>query len=275
LRTRPLPTFKKIKIKILRTKIIILLLAGHGALQAQNSQPVSSQPKPAIQCVELTQLPQLSVKEQETSGNVVFRYTEGATFIYTCNKQVLIKAWYQFESAFDKAGKPAYSQQRYRSFVFTKGQKFGSYTDEHRGFIDAKLITEPTLSGEWPFQQQYLYDSIAGGAMVFVDSRRISGTDTLKERYHFVNSADAGTSEDMQLYYTGKAPGSGFSLCPRLDSVKQQRLCRIVYTVKASGGGSQKNQPGSYAISMKDVPVADKDTAAIMAIFRRDKWGKD
>jgi hypothetical protein len=265
----------------LRTKIIILLLAGHGALQAQNSQPAASNTEQRseqnwpIQCVELTQLPQLSVKEQDTSGNVVFGYTEGSTFIYTFNRQVLIQSWYQVDSAFDKAGKPAYSKQRYRSFVFTKGQKYGSYTDEHSYFNDAKVLTEPTLSGEWPFQQQYLYDSITSGAMVFVDGRRVSGTDTLTERYHFVNPADAGTSEDMQLYYTGKSPVSGFSLCPQLDSAKQQRLCRIVFTIKAAGSSSQKNQPGSYAISMKDVPVADKDTAAIMAIFRQDKWRKE
>lgn len=266
---------------MLRTKIIILLLAGQGALHAQNSQPaasnteVRSEQNWPIQCVELSQLPQLSVKEYDQSGNIVSKCTEGSTFIYTFNKQVLIKAWYQFESAFDKAAKPAFSQQRYRSFVFTKGQKYGSYTDEHRGFNDAKLITEVTLSGEWAFQQQYLYDSIASGAMVLVDSRHIRGTDTLTEQYHFVNPADAGTTEDMQLYYTNKTPGSGFSLCPQLDSAKQQRLCRIVYTVKASGGGSQKNLPGSYAILMKDVPVADKDTVAIMAMFKRDKWRKE
>jgi hypothetical protein len=258
----------------LRIKIIILLLAGYSSLPAQNSLTPRSQPQSPVQCVELVQLPQPYTKEQDREGNVVSGYREGSTFIYTFNRQVLIQTWYQVDSAFDKAGKPAYSRQRYRSFVFTKGQKYGSYTDAYRGFIDAKVLTEPTLSGEWPFQQQYLYDSIASGAMAFVDSRRIKGNDTLTERYHFVNPADAGTSEDMELYYTGKIPGSGFSLCPQLDSIKQQRLCRIVYTIKASGAGSQKNQPGSYAISMKDVPVADKDTAAIMAIFRRDKWGE-
>jgi hypothetical protein len=260
---------------MMRTKITILLLASHSIAQGQSSLPVSNQQNATIQCVAVTQLPPVSVKEQDSSGKIISGYTEGTTFIYTCNRQVLIQTWYQFDSAFDKAGKPTFGQQRYRSFVFTKGQKFGSYTDEHNYFNDAKVITEFTLSAEWPFQQRYLYDSIASGAMVFVDSRRTSGTDTLKERYHFVNPADAGTSEDMQLYYTGKAPGSGFSLCPQLDSVKQQRLCRIVYTVKASGGGSQKNLPGSYAISMKDVPVADKDTAAIRAMFRRDKWGNN
>ncbi len=257
----------------MRIKLITLLLAGYSSLPAQSSLAPGSQPQSPVQCVELVQLPQQYIKEQDPEGNVVSGYREGSTFIYTFNRQVLIQAWYQVDSAFDKAEKPAYSQQRYRNFVFTKGQKFGSYTDAYRGFIDAKVLTEPTLSGEWAFQQQYLYDSIASSAMVFVDSRRIAGTDTLAEWYHFVHPADAGTSEDMQLYYTGTSPGSGFSLCPRLDSVKQQRLCRIVYTVKA--GGSPKNQPGSFAISMKDVPVAGKDTAAIMAIFRRDKWGKD
>jgi hypothetical protein len=259
---------------MMHTKIVILLLAGHSILQGQSSVPAGNQQNGPIQCVELSQWPQVSAEESNPGGTVVTGIRESTTLIYTYYNQVLIRSGYYFDSAFDNAGRPAFTELRHRTMVFTKGSMYGSYTDERFKLLDVKVNTETFLAGEWIFQQQYLYDSIAGGAVTFTGSNRISGTDTLKESYHCINPAGKSTTADLQLYFTGKQPGSSFSLCPRLDSMKQQRLCRIVYTFNDTGGSRQKNQPDSYSISlaMKPIPVADKDTAAIMAIFRRDKW---
>jgi hypothetical protein len=271
--------YNKMKKIIMRTKIITLLLACHGIVQGQSSRPAAtntreqSGPNWPIQCVELRQQPAVYVEETDPRGKTVKGYRDSTTFIYTRNNQVLVQSWYQVDSAFDDKGRPGFSQLRQRSLVFTKGQKYGSYTDAYRHFYDLKVVAETFLSGEWAFQQQHLYDSIASGACTLKGSRRIGSTDTLMEWYQCINQTDAGTTAAMQLYYTSTAAGSGFSLCPRLDSAKQQRLCRIVYSFTDAG---PKNQINSYTISiaMKQVPIAAEDTAAIMAIFRRDKWGQ-
>jgi hypothetical protein len=104
----------------MRTIIIILLLTSHSILQGQSSQPVSNQNNTTIQCAELIQWPPLSAEESDPRGNIVSGYREGSIFIYTLNNQVLIQSQYYFDSAFDNAGKPGFSELRQRTMVFTK-----------------------------------------------------------------------------------------------------------------------------------------------------------
>jgi hypothetical protein len=253
---------------------ILLLLASHSILQGQGSQPVSDKNSVAIQCVQVSQ--SIPLVTAEAQGFTTMRHSAGSAFIYTYNNQVLIQSDYYFDSAYSKKGKPNFNFNalRHYTLVFTKGHAYGSYTDSSRQLYNAKVSVDSVLAGEWAFGLANLYDSILSKSVTLLSSSSIAGTDTLKEMYQYINPANINIAMDMQLYYTGKAPGSNFSLCPRLDSVKQQRLCRIVYIFNATGFEKQHNQLGSYTISlaMKHIPVADKDTAAIMAIFKRDKW---
>jgi hypothetical protein len=254
----------------------LLMLIACCAMRKQQNQPSNNLPTPVINCVKIQQL--FPVNKMEGNRSVFMHHDTGYAYVYTCNNQVIIKSSYHFDSAFNEKLEPAYKELKYTTLVFTKGSKYGSYTDEFRGVYDAKVNADSALGQEWVSQLPIKYQIFSDNKVVkFRSSNIIDGSDTLKELYSYKDLGDTTIKELFELYYINKVPGIAYSLSPELDSIKQRQLCKVLATIDANAYG--KNQviqaDGFTAMhEMKVIPVADNDTAAIMAIFRRDKWGK-
>jgi hypothetical protein len=238
-------------------------------------QPVNKQPASSIHCVQIRQL--FPVNKLEGKRSIFMHHDTGYAYIYTYKNQMIIQSTYHFDSAFDEKMEPAYRALKYTTLVFTKGAKYASFTDEFHQLYDVQVNADSAREEAWPVTLLINYKIFVDTNFVmFRSSGIIEGSDTLKEIYTVKHTSDTTITGVIELYYTAKVPGIAYSLSPELDSIKQRQLCKVFTIVNPHPHYDKErdiNADGFTAMhEMKVIPVADKDTAAIMAIFRRDKW---
>jgi hypothetical protein len=257
--------------------VSLLFVIACNTLHRHDVQSGNKSSKSNISCVKLSQLFPVIMMEGKRSKFI--QYDTGIAFIYTFNNQMIIKSSYHFDSLFSKNSDkpPAFRELRYYTLVFTKGHKYGSFTDEHKQLYDVKVNVDSVREDEWTSQLYHLYDNFLENWFTLRSASTIAGTDTLKEMYSYINQKDTMDKGTMELFYSTKVPNIAFSLSPQLDSIKQRQLCKVFFTVNARYYKDRDIQADAFSVmyDMKAIPMADKDTAAIMDIFRRDKWGDD
>jgi hypothetical protein len=256
--------------------ICLILLIACCALHRQESKVETKQSISSINCVKIQQL--FPVNKMEGNRSVFMHHDTGYAYVYTYKNQMIIKSSYHFDSAFNEKLEPAHRELKYIALVFTKGSKYGSYTDEFREVYDDKINIDSVRADEWVSMLPLNYKIFSDDKVVkFYSANIIDGSDTLKEVYTYKDLSDTTVKGLFELYYINKTPGIAYSLSPELDSIKQRQLCKVFVTVAANAYGKNKVVQADGFTTMHEmrvIPVADKDTAAIMAIFRRDKWGQ-
>ncbi len=267
----PLPVFKK---TYMHQKYYLLLLLWAAACTSQRHITLAKQPPQddaaSLNCLKVTELFPLSVRQGRR--DVFLKHDTAFYYIYTYKDMVLCKHTYQRRNI-NREGEILSLTDGQNYFVYKKGNTTGNLYDSLMLSMNMRKDVDWVMRQIWK-HTRYTNPDIE---MRLVESHFDKATQSLMERYNFVQLSDtSGTGSEVLYFSPPPWPKNLYSLWPAMDSAKKMRLYKCVETYNQRYFKKEDILADAFTAIQTAEIVPATDTAKVMYFFRQEEaWQKN
>lgn len=210
------------------------------------------------------------------SSGKVFRYDPVDTKIWYSGNQICYESSYQYSANnnFDDFEKSPKYHQVFYSFTYTKGNRYGLYSDSARKITDKEVAVDSMLKKEWAVQKDFgMWFDKKLIKLELLHSKQSS--DTAEDYYAFRNVVDTTMTGRLTLGYSKDLLRiKEYSFSGLLDSLKKMKLCRVRMFYNARIVGSTH-----FHMDVMDIPywleeIKPDSASYVKRMFSNEKMHK-
>jgi hypothetical protein len=222
----------------------------------------------AIRCLQVMNLSPEMNHLNEVTGfdtNYAHIYWRGSQLQY-----VMTHTHY----VYDRAAKNPWErikEKHIRRLVFTQGNPYGAYYDEHNMIYNQKVPADSILKDSWVGGPKLVLHT-GGTYDTLVVAGQLPGSDTLREAWHFGVKGQPTVYGNVQLYFVPKRPGLPYSIDTAAERAKGMTLCKLVTFIHSHTPGKHNVLEYTMHNELQEVPVTN--AAELLPYFERQKRGE-